>query len=344
MSPTPTPGAVLPRTAAVAPARREQVSEKVPRTRAQRLTTAAAILVVLVVPALTFPAFWLFLAAQVAAFAIATLGLTVLYGRTGQLSLAQATFMGAGAYTGYVLGSHGQGPLVQLLAVCAVSLVAGAVVAVPTLRLSGLRLALVTLAVGELFAWVLIHTTSLTGGSQGANVEPLVIGPLDASIPLFAYVLGLVPALVVTAVVLHLDRTQLGRRMLLVRDSELAARATGVPIISTKITSFLLASVFAGIAGWLYSGINGFVSPPDFNLFASVYLLVAVVVGGAGSVLGAWVGAAYIVVVPQVFTALGVPNLYALLGGALLAVVALLAPDGLVGLGRAALRRRGRAA
>jgi len=313
--------------------------EKPTRSRRQVLLVVAGLLAVIAVPALTFPAFWLFLAAQVAAYAIATLGLNVLYGRTGQLSLAQATFMGAGAYTGYVLGSRGHAPLVQLLAVCAVSLVAGAVVAVPTLRLSGLRLALVTLAVGELFAWVLVHTTDLTGGTQGANVEPLVVGPLDASIPLFAYLLGLLPALVATALVLHLDRTQLGRRMLLVRDSELAARATGVPIIQTKIVAFLLASVFAGVAGWLYGGINGFVSPPDFNLFASVYLLVAVVIGGARSVLGAWVGAAYIVVVPQVFTALGIPNLYALVGGALLALVALLAPDGLVGLARSAAAR-----
>lgn len=318
--------------------------ERPVRSRLQSVAVGLGLLAVIVLPALTFPAFWLFLAAQVAAYAIATLGLNVLYGRTGQLSLAQATFMGAGAYTGYVLGSRGHAPLVQLLAVCAVSLVVGAVVAIPTLRLSGLRLALVTLAVGELFAWVLVHTTDLTGGTQGANVEPLVIGPLDAAVPLFAYVLGLVPALLATALVLHLDRTQLGRRMLLVRDSELAARATGVPIIQTKITAFLLASVFAGVAGWLYGGINGFVSPPDFNLFASVYLLVAVVIGGARSVLGAWVGAAYIVVLPQVFTAVGIPNLYALVGGALLALVALLAPDGLVGLARSAANRRRRTA
>lgn len=318
--------------------------ERPVRSRRQSVAVGLGLLAVIVLPALTFPAFWLFLAAQVAAYAIATLGLNVLYGRTGQLSLAQATFMGAGAYTGYVLGSRGHAPLVQLLAVCAVSLVVGAVVAIPTLRLSGLRLALVTLAVGELFAWVLVHTTDLTGGTQGANVEPLVIGPLDAAVPLFAYVLGLVPALLATALVLHLDRTQLGRRMLLVRDSELAARATGVPIIQTKITAFLLASVFAGVAGWLYGGINGFVSPPDFNLFASVYLLVAVVIGGARSVLGAWVGAAYIVVLPQVFTAVGIPNLYALVGGALLALVALLAPDGLVGLARSAANRRRRTA
>jgi len=337
----------LPVTAQAAPpdvAAVPAAAEKPARSRRQTLVVVVGLLAAIAVPALTFPAFWLFLAAQVAAYAIATLGLNVLYGRTGQLSLAQATFMGAGAYTGYVLGSQGQAPLVQLLAVVAVSLVVGAVVAVPTLRLSGLRLALVTLAVGELFAWVLVHTSPLTGGSQGANVEPLVIGPLDASVPLFAYLLGLLPALLATALVLHLDRTQLGRRMLLVRDSELAARATGVPIIQTKIVSFLLASVFAGIAGWLYGGINGFVSPPDFNLFASVYLLVAVVIGGARSVLGAWVGAAYIVVLPQVFTALGIPNLYALVGGALLALVALLAPDGLVGLARSAVGRRRRTA
>jgi branched-chain amino acid transport system permease protein len=229
---------------------------------------------------------------------------------------------------------------VQLAGVVVASLLSGALVALPTLRLSGLRLALVTLAFGELFAWFLINTTDLTGGTQGATVEPFVVGPLDAGIPLYAYLLALIPAAIATAVTVHLGRTQLGRSMLIVRDSEAAARSVGVGVSQVKVVAFLIAALFAGIAGWLYGGINGFISPPDFNLFASVYLFVAVVVGGARSVVGAWLGAAYVVMVPQLFTLMGHPNLFPLVGGALLAIVALLVPDGMVGLTTQLARNR----
>jgi branched-chain amino acid transport system permease protein len=127
--------------------------------------------------------------------------------------------------------------------------------------------------------------------------------------------------------------------MLAVRDTELAAESVGVAVARTKITAFLISAVYAGIAGWLYAAITGFIAPPDFDLFASVYLFVAVVIGGAGTVVGAWLGAAYIVLVPELFTLAGQPNLYPIVGGALLAVVALVVPDGIVGMGRGVRRR-----
>lgn len=307
--------------------------------RRARLSRLVAVLVVAVIPALVFNGFWLFLAAQVAVFAIATMGLDILYGRTGQLSLAHASFMGVGAYTGYAVASHGLGVGIQLLAVLGASLISGAVVAFPTLRLSGLRLALVTLAFGELFAWLLTNTTSLTGGTQGVPVDPMPIAGTDTSVPIIGYLVALVPALLATLITLNIGRTQLGRRMLVVRDSETAARSVGINVSRTKVVSFLIAALFAGVAGWLYGAVNGFIAPPDFNLFASVYLFVAVMVGGAGSVLGAWLGAAYVVLLPQLFTLAGFPNLYALVGGALLTVVALIVPDGIVGLVRRTARR-----
>jgi branched-chain amino acid transport system permease protein len=309
----------------------------------RKLTRLTVFAVIAAVPPLLFDSYWVFLAAQVVAFAIATLGLDILYGRTGQLSLAHASFMGVGAYTTYAVSSYGYGPAVQLAAVVVVAVVAALVVAVPTLRLSGLRLALVTLAFGELLAWVIRNTTDLTGGTQGASVDPIVIGLLDSSEPVDAYLIALVPAVIATVLAAHLGRTQLGRRMLAVRDTELAAESVGVAVARTKITAFLLSAVYAGVAGWLYAAITGFIAPPDFDLFASVYLFVAVVIGGAGSVLGAWLGAAYIVLVPELFTLAGQPNLYPIVGGALLAIVALVVPDGIVGLGRGIGRRVKRA-
>jgi len=136
-----------------------------PRRRNFLLVLALAALVAMI--PLLLSDYWLFLCAQVLVYGVATQGLNILYGRTGQLSLAQATFLGCGGYTSYVVITHGYSPFVALVAVWVLSLVAGLVVAVPTLRLSGLRLALVTLAFGELFQWVIVHTTQTTGGTQG---------------------------------------------------------------------------------------------------------------------------------------------------------------------------------
>jgi branched-chain amino acid transport system permease protein len=291
----------------------------------------------LVILAIALPAvltsYWLFLTTQVIIYAVATLGLDILFGRTGQLSMAHASFMGLGAYVTVVAAQNGVAPIGQFALVIIVSFVAGAVVAIPTLRLSGLRLALVTLLFGELFTWFINNTTELTGGSQGANADPLVIGSFDTSLALDGYLLALAFGVIATLATIQLARTQLGRRMLAVRDSELAAQSAGVNVVRTKIVSFMMAALFAGIAGWLYAYIVGFISPTTFDLFPSVYFMVAVLLGGAGTVLGAWLGAAYIVLVPQVFTIIGYPNLFPILGGAVLVVVALLLPDGLVSAG-----------
>lgn len=300
--------------------------------RNRQLLLLLVLAAVLVAIPLVLSEYWVFLCAQVLVYGVAVQGLNILYGRTGQLSLAHATFLGGGAYTTYVVITHGYSPTVALAAVWVVSLVAGLVVAVPTLRLSGLRLALVTLAFGELFQWVIVHTTETTGGTQGTPVDSIVAGSIDTAEPLWAYVLALCFAVPATVLALQLARTQLGRGMLAVRESELAAASAGVAIAKTKVIAFVAAALFAGTAGWLYAFTSGFLAPTDFDLFASVYLLVAVVLGGSGSVLGSWLGAAYIVMVPQLFNQLGYPNLYSLVGGAVLIVVALLVPNGLAGL------------
>ncbi len=294
------------------------------------LVLAGVALLVIAIP-LSLSRYWVFLCAQVLVYGVATQGLNILYGRTGQLSLAHATFLGVGAYSTYVVITHGYSPSVALAVVWLVSLIAGLVVAVPTLRLSGLRLALVTLAFGELFEWVITHTTETTGGTQGTPVDSIVAGPIDTADPLWAYVLALCFAVPATVLAIQLGRTQLGRGMLAVRESELAAASAGVAIVKTKIIAFVAAALFAGTAGWLYAFTSGFLAPTDFGLFASVYFLVAVVLGGSGSVLGSWLGAAYIVLIPQLFNQLGYPNLYSLVGGAVLVVVALLVPNGLAG-------------
>ncbi len=273
--------------------------------------------------------YWVFTLTELMIYAIATLGLDLVFGRAGQLSLAQASFFGLGAYlTALTATQLSVG--IQLGVVLVAAVVAGAVVAVPTLRLSGLRLALVTLLFGELFIWAVNHLGHWTGGTQGMVVPPLAVGEFNSQDPIHAYMFVLAFAVIATLIAVQISRTQFGRRLLAVRDSELAARSVGVGLVRTKVAAFVLSAVFAGVAGWLYAYVVGFIAPPTFDLFPSVYFLIAVILGGAGRVAGAWLGAAYIVLVPQAFSIIGQPNLFPILGGGVLVVVALLLPGGLM--------------
>jgi len=301
------------------------------RVEGRTLLTAAAVAVLLAALYAGLGAYWLVVFAQVFLFAVAAMGLDILFGRTGQLSLSHASFYGLGAYVAAIGTARGVWPGAQFVAVFVVALVAGVVVAVPTLRLAGLRLALVTLLFGEVFQWFLITEVPITGGSEGMSVPPLSVAGLSLGDPHTAFLVCLALALLATAVTRQLGRTQAGRRMLAVRDSELAASACGIDLARIKIQAFIIASVYAAVAGWFYAFVVGFVAPDNFGLFPAAYFLVAVILGGAGTVMGAWLGAAYIVLAPQFFNVIGHPNLFPILGGALLVLVALFMPDGLVG-------------
>lgn len=309
------------------------------RTRRWRLLEAVLLLGLVAALYGGLSAYWLVIVAQVCLYTVATMGLDILFGRTGQLSLSHASFFGLGAYVAALASAYGISYGLQLPIVLLIAVLAGAIVAVPTLRLSGLRLALVTLLFGQVLQWFLITEVSITGGSEGMTVTPLSIAGFNTGEPHVAFVVSLALAFVATVVTAQLSRTQAGRRMLAVRDSELAASACGIDLPRTKIQAFILAAIYAGFAGWLYAFVVGFVAPDTFSLFPSAYFLVAVILGGAGTVLGSWLGGAYIVLAPQLFTIAGQPNLFAILGGALLIVVALLMPGGLAG-GISALQRR----
>lgn len=297
----------------------------------RQLLSCAAILVVAAGLPFLLSGYHTYIVTQVMIYAVATLGLDILYGRTGQLSLAHASFFGVGAYIAALSSAFAVAPALQPVIVIALAVVVGAIVAIPTLRLSGLRLALVTLLFGELFIWIINHTISLTGGSQGITVMPLVFGDFDSSEPLSGYAFAAIASGLATIACIQLGRTQYGRRMLAVRDSELASASIGIPVARTKIVAFILAATLAGIAGWIYAYVVGFISPTTFDLFGSVNFLVAVILGGRGRVLGAWLGAAYIVLMPEAFNTLGYPNLFPIIGGGVMIIVALLIPGGLLG-------------
>lgn len=310
---------------------REMVLSLLAGRRRRTIITAAIFVVVVVLLPLVLDPYWLYLASSWMAYTIAVMGARVLFGITGIFSLAQATFVGIGAYTAAVAATVlGLTGIYEFVLVIVVSVAASLLVGIPALRVSGLRLALVTLAFGELFQWWIREQRAVTGGLQGLPVKSFYIPGVQTDSPLFLYGLCAVSVAVATIVLARLPHTQVGRNMAAVRESPFAARSVGVSLSRTKLAAFVIAGICAGISGFLVAHLVGSVTPASFGLFPSVYILVGVILGGSGSTLGAWIGAAYVSLVPPLFSALGQDRLYVLLSGALLVALIYLLPGGAV--------------
>ncbi|MHB1290465.1 branched-chain amino acid ABC transporter permease, partial [Georgenia sp.] len=191
---------------------------------------------------------------------------------------------------------------------------------------------LLTLAFGELFQWWLRQQRDVTGGPQGVAVDSLFIPGVDTNSLHFLYFAALGCAVVATFFLARLPHTQLGRRLEAVRSSDMITLSVGAQPRVVKLIAFIIAGVLAGISGLLLAHIDGAVSPKSFDLFSSVYIIVAVIIGGARSTAGAWIGAAFLTFVPALFSTLGQDRLYVLVAGLIMIVVIRLLPNGLVGL------------
>lgn len=301
------------------------------RARTALISMPVGLIAIIAAP-IVLNRYWLFLVTLLFAYVIALLGLKVLFGDAGQLSLGQAAFVGIGAYTAAIVTESLSLTLpYEILIVTLVCALIAAVIAIPALRVSGLRFALVTLAFGELFQWFLRDAKGVTGGEQGLYVPPMLMGPIPGKSPLTLYIVALVGAIIFSIFAWHLPRTKVGRAMSAIRESRLAAESVGVSVWRTKLFAFIFAAVAAGISGMMIAHVSGSISPTSFGLFSGIYLLVAIILGGARSTLGAWIGAVYLVIVPALFTAVGLDGVYVLFSGAVLLVVIMVFPSGIAG-------------
>jgi len=233
-------------------------------------------------------------------YAVAVLGLNLLVGYSGQISLGHGAFFAVGAYTSAILlDKTGLPYLLTIPAAGAVAFLAGLALGVPALRLRGLYLALVTLAVAIAAPVLIKRFESLTGGSQGLTVEqPKAPGWSGLADDQFLYVLCLVVAVPLFALAAGIVRRDVGRALIAMRDDETAARTMGIDLSTYKTRAFGLSAGYAGVAGGLFTFANGFVAPESFTLVVSFSFLAAVVVGGLATVAGALFGALFIVFVP----------------------------------------------
>lgn len=266
-------------------------------------------------------------------YAAAAAGLGLLVGYGGQVSLGQGAFFAFGAYTAAaILAKTDLHWVFAVPAAAAVTFVLGLVLGVPAMRLRGIYLALVTLALAVAAGPVLKRAEPLTGGVSGLAVpQPPVPGWLAVDQDQWLYLLSLVVTGIMLLLAVNLTRGPLGRSLVAIRDGERAARTAGVDVARTKTLLFATAAAFAGVGGALFAFALGFVAPESFTLMLSFTLLSAVVVGGLGTVAGAVLGSLFVVYVPQYAGEVNQALTGVIYGGALIAVVYLL-PGGAAGL------------
>jgi branched-chain amino acid transport system permease protein len=287
-----------------------------------------------------FPEYWLAQITFVLIYAIVGLGLMLLSGFTGQFSLGHAAFLGVGAYTQAALTGIGVPFPLALVGAAAVSALVGVIVGLPALRLKGIYLGIATLAFGFIVEEVFARWESVTGGNAGKHVKaPDLFGwKLDSGESF--YYLCLVLAVLATLAILNLLRSPTGRAFVAIRDSEISAQSMGIHLARFKTLSFAISAALAGVGGALYAHKLMFISPDQFGVLQSIDLILMIVIGGLGSVHGAFLGAIFLITMPQVIAlakdylpeAIGMaPGLQGLVYGVVLIAFVLFEPLGLYG-------------
>jgi len=324
-------------------------SPQAPATRATpffdrpwvRWAGVGLVVVLLIVGPLVLPEFANQTIARIGVFAVAVLGLNVVMGYTGQVSLGQIFFVGLGAYvTAWGVNADVNIVVVFLLAVL-VPAVAGLGIALAAARLGGLAIAMVTIALPIVGVPLAKRLADFTGGSQGTSARftdaPEWTGLYDDQWQLYIVILiGGITFLLTR----NLVRGKYGRAFAIVKGNEAVAGSMGISPYRYKVLAFTIASLIGGVSGFLYMVVIQYTSPETLHFGHSIELLASMVIGGAGSIVGSLLGGAWYVLVPQITNIID-PNITAMLQGAILLVVLFILPGGLVSLPRL-WRRRGR--
>lgn len=302
-------------------------------TWSKRLALALFAIVLVLIPLQLIPglsflgdADWMRILSEVLIFAVGALGLHILSGLTGQVSLGHAFFMGVGAYTAAVLGGEQGGALlgyglpiwVWLPAAGLVAALIGALVAPTAVRVRGIYLAIVTLGLVFIGEWLWRNLVDVTGGSQSGRSfpaldfrlwkeeEPLISFSTDGSwfgVDLSGeaktYFLLLVLVVVAAVITKNIQRTRTGRSFMAIRDRDVAAEVMGVPEAWSKAQSFAISSFYAGVSGALLGAFVSRLIPESFNLFLSVEFLAILLVGGVGTITGTLLGSVFVVILPR---------------------------------------------
>jgi branched-chain amino acid transport system permease protein len=251
-----------------------------------------------------FGSYRIFQATTIAMWAIVALGLNILTGYNGQISLGHGAFVALGGYTSAILIFDHNWPFWATIPIA--GLLTGAIgflVGLPALRLTGPYLAVATLALALATPQIIGKYDNLTHGAQGISIPPLTTpGALDSIMndTQYVYFVAILVAAIMAFIAWNIVRSRLGRAFIAIRDSEIAAQAMGISVPRFKTMAFAISAFYAGVCGGLYIQVVNFVSPQSFEVIQSINYLTTIVVGGLASILGSILGAAVFVLVPEI--------------------------------------------
>lgn len=300
-----------------------------------RFAIAAALAVAIVFPLFVTVNYFIHLAILAMIFMIVAQGTNVIQGYTGYVSIAQGAFMGIGAYASALLSMRAGFPVwLSMLVAPAITAVAAAIAGYPSLRVKGHYFAIVTLAMNMVVFIVLVNWTSLTKGEPGLPSIPppeaINLGFMEIAFEKRRayYYLALAALVLVMWIVAAVVRSRVGRVLLAIRQNELFAEAAGIACWKYKLFAFIFSASLAGFAGAIYAHYMGFINPTPFSADQSLNAILAVILGGSGTLTGPLVGGALTVILPE---ALRVAEIYRLIAyGLLLILVVIFLPRGLV--------------
>jgi branched-chain amino acid transport system permease protein len=267
-----------------------------------RWTVAAIILLFAVIVPLSLHEYYLSIINLSLIAIVGALGLNILVGYTGQISVGHAAFMSVGAYTAANLAVKLGLPFwITLPAGGLMAALVGAIVGIPSLRIKGLYLAIATLAGQLIIEWIINHTPAISGGAQ-ASIQvprPSLFGyDLRTQGQLYFFLLFF--AVLAIVATLNLVRSRIGRAFVAIRDQDIAAEIIGINIYRYKLLSFAISSFYAGVCGVLYTYYLGIANYEQFQIVVSIDYLAMIIIGGLGSVLGSILGAVFVTMLPIV--------------------------------------------
>ncbi len=255
-----------------------------------------------VIPFISSP-FILYVLNTIGIYAIAAIGLNLLIGYTGQISLGHGAFFGVGAYAAAILATRAGFPFwAAVPAAGLVTAAVGMIFGLPSARLKHLYLCIATLAGQFILEYVFVQWEGITGGAEGISVVGATLFGLDLGNDRTFYFVVFACFVVMTWIAINLVRTRFGRAFIAIRDNDRAAEGMGIPIFPYKLLSFAISSFYAGFAGALYAYYMMSITPEPFNLWLSIIFIAMIIIGGLGSIPGSVFGAIFIVILEEVLS------------------------------------------
>lgn len=268
-----------------------------------RLWTLVGLVLLFFVIPYVFKSYWIYVLNHVGIYAIAAVGLNILIGFTGQISLGHGAFFGVGAYTTAILMARAGVPFIPAIIAGGISTaLVGLIFGIPSSRLKHLYLTISTLAGQFILEYIFVHWKSMTGGTEGIILpKSTIFGYTLKGDKEFFYVIFICFVLFLW-LAKNIMRTKYGRAFIAIRDNDQAAEGMGIPIFRYKLLSFAISSFYAGFAGGLWAAYIGSVTPEPFTFSLSIEFIAMIIIGGLGSITGSVFGATFITLINEMLS------------------------------------------